>query len=516
MSATEVAYGHGWAAPAVRFGRTRYVLALAAVALAYSGAAQLSYILEFAGPVAAVVWLPVGVGIAFTYFGGLWLLPGVVVGDLLANDYSTLPLWSAIGQSVGNVLEVAVATLLIWRFVRRGSPLDSVTGVCFLLAGICTGVAVSASIGTLSLLLGGVLTTSDLPTVWSTWWLGDACGALLVVPLAMAWWRPVRSISWPAPRVLEAGAMIAAVAVLTEIPSRSHRPLVYMVFPSLIWAALRFGSRGATLAICISAGVTIITTTHHDGAFAYHSISHSVHALQLFVAVSAVSTLLLAAAVAERGRYVGELAQSRARILEATRQERKRLERDLHDGAQQRLTWLAVSLHDAAARSRRSERSGAAALRHAETEVETAIQELRDLARGLHPAVLTDLGLGAAVRSAALRTTIPVVSVDVAEDRVDERVETAAYFVIAEAATNAQKHAGAQSIAITGAVEDGALRIGVADDGRGGADVDGSGIQGMRDRVESLGGVLSVESPVGVGTRISATIPAAKSPSRDR
>jgi len=289
-----------------------------------------------------------------------------------------------------------------------------------------------------------------------------------------------------------------------------------MVFPSLIWAALRFGSRGATLAICISAGVTIVTTTHHDGPFAYHSISHSVHALQLFVAVSAVSTLLLAAAVAERGRYVGELAQSRARILEATRQERKRLERDLHDGAQQRLTWLAVSLHDAAARSRRSERSGAAALRHAETEVETAIQELRDLARGLHPAVLTDLGLGAAVRSAALRTTIPVVSVDVAEDRVDERVETAAYFVIAEAATNAQKHAGAQSIAITGAVEDGALRIGVADDGRGGADVDGSGIQGMRDRVESLGGVLSVESPVGVGTRISATIPVAKSPSRDR
>jgi len=514
MSVTQVAYGHPWAAPAVRFGRTRYVLALAAVALAYSGAAQLSYILEFAGPVAAIVWLPVGVGIAFTYFGGLWLLPGVVIGDLLANDYSALPLWSAIGQSVGNVLEVAVATLLIWRFVRRGSPLDSVTGVCFLLAGICTGVAVSASVGTLSLWLGGVLGTSDLTSVWSTWWLGDACGALLVVPLAMAWWRPVRSISWTVPRVLEAGAMIAAVAALTEIPSRSHRPLVYMVFPSLIWAALRFGSRGATLAISISAGVTIITTTHHDGAFAYHSISHSVHALQLFVAVSAVSTLLLAAAVAERGRYVRELARSRARILEATRQERKRLERDLHDGAQQRLTWLAVRLHDAAGRG--AQRSGAEALRHAEAEVETAIQELRDLARGLHPAVLTDLGLGAAVRSAALRTTIPVVSVDVSEDRVDEGIETAAYFVIAEAATNAQKHARAHSIAITGVVEDGALRIGVADDGRGGADVDGSGIQGMRDRIESLGGVLSVESPVGVGTRISATIPVATRPGSDR
>jgi signal transduction histidine kinase len=514
MSVTEVAYGQGWAAPAVRFGRTRYLLALAAVALAYNGAAQVSYVLEFAGPVAAVVWLPVGVGIAFVYFGGLWLLPGVVIGDLFANQYSTLPVWSAIGQSVGNVLEVAVATLLIWRFVRRGSPLDSVAGVCFLLAAICVGVAVSATVGTLSLLLGGVLTASDLPTVWSTWWLGDACGALLVVPLAMAWWPSARTISCTAPRVLEASAMIAAVAALTVIPSRSHRPLVYVVFPSLIWAALRFGSRGATLAICVSAGVTIITTTHNDGAFAYDSITHSVHAIQLFVAVSAVSTLLLAAAMAERGRYARELARSRARILDATRQERKRLERDLHDGAQQRLTWLAVRLRDAAGRG--SQRSGAEALRHAEAEVETAIQELRDLARGLHPAVLTDLGLGAAVRSAALRTTIPVVSVDVGEDRVDERIETAAYFVIAEAATNAQKHAGAQSIAITGAVEGGALRIGVADDGRGGADVEGSGIQGMRDRIESLGGVLSVESPVGVGTRISATIPLAKPPNRDR
>jgi signal transduction histidine kinase len=175
-----------------------------------------------------------------------------------------------------------------------------------------------------------------------------------------------------------------------------------------------------------------------------------------------------------------------------------------------------VRLHNAAGVSGGSQRPGADALRHAEAEVETAIQELRDLARGLHPAVLTDLGLGAAVRSAALRTTIPVVSVDVAEERVDERIETAAYFVIAEAATNAQKHARAHSIAITGVVEDGALRIGVADDGRGGADVDGSGIQGMRDRIESLGGVLSVESPVGVGTRISATIPVATPPGSDR
>jgi signal transduction histidine kinase len=510
---TEVTYRRGWATPLVRFGRTRYVLAIAALALAYNGAAQLSYVLEFAGPVAAIVWLPVGVGIAFTYFGGLRLLPGVLIGDLFANNYTALPLWSAIGQSVGNILEVAVATILIWRLVRRGSPLDTVSGVCSLLAAICAGVAVSATVGTLSLWLGGVLTTADLSSVWTTWWLGDVCGALVLLPLAMAWY-PFRALPRTAPRMLEAGAMLAGVTALTAIPSRSHRPLVYVVFPVLIWAALRFGPRGATAAIGISAGVTILATTHSEGAFAYHSISHSVHAIQLFVAVSAVSTLLLAAAVSERRRFAVELARSRARIVEAGQQERRRLERDLHDGAQQRLTWLAVTLHDAAYGSRESGHSGAEALRRAEAEVGKAVQELRDLARGLHPAVLTDLGLGAAVRSAALRTTIPVVSVDVPDGRVDERVETAAYFVFAEAATNAQKHSAARSIAVSGAVSPNALQIEIADDGRGGADEDGSGIQGMRDRVESLGGTFSIESPIGRGTRIVATIPLASRPGR--
>ncbi len=493
----------------------RYVLTVAALALAYNGAAQLSYILEFAGPVAAIVWLPVGVGIAFTYFGGLMLLPGVAIGDLFANDYSALPLGSAIGQSAGNVLEVAVATLLISRLLRRGSPLESVTGVCLLLFALCAGVAVSATAGSLSLWLGGVVKADDLVTVWGTWWLGDMCGALLVVPLAIAWY-PVGAIRRTPRRVLEAGAMIASVAALTELPSRSHRPLVYIVFPALIWAALRFGVRGGTLAVGVAAGVAIVNATHYDGAFVYHSMSHTVHAIQLFIGVSAVTTLLLAAAVFERKRFANELGRSRARIVEAAQDERKRLERDLHDGAQQRLTWLAVRLHDAADSSQATANPDAGVLRDAEAELEKAIEELRDLARGLHPAVLTDLGLAASVRSAALRTTIPVVYVDLPDVRVDERVEAAAYFVFAEAATNAQKHSGAESIRVSGAVSPDALRIEIADDGRGGADEHGSGIQGMRDRVESFGGTFTIDSGAGLGTRVVATIPFAGRSGRDR
>jgi signal transduction histidine kinase len=300
------------------------------------------------------------------------------------------------------------------------------------------------------------------------------------------------------------------------VPSRSQRPLVYIVFPPLIWAALRFGQRGATVAIWVAAGVTIVNATHYNGVFVSKSLSDSVHEIQLFIIVSALTTLFLAAAVSERQRYARDLAKSRVRIVETARRERKRLERDLHDGAQQRLTWLAVRLHDAVEHSGNGARPDAEVLRDAEGELDKAIEELRNLARGLHPTVLTDLGLAAAVRSAALRTSIPVVSVDVPDVRMDERVEVAAYFVVSEALTNAQRHSGAGSIRVVGAVSPDAMRIEIADDGRGGADEDGSGIQGMRDRVESFGGTLTVESRVGAGTRIVATMPFAARYGRDR
>src|SRR4249919_483040 len=139
-------------------GPIGYLLRLVALVALYDGAAQFSFHLGFAGPVAAIVWLPVGVGIAFVYLAGLPFLPGVLIGDLLANDYSALPLGSAIGQTCGNVLEVAVATLLIMRLARRRPPLTTVDGLGGMFIAIAAGVAVSATIGALSLRLGGVIT----------------------------------------------------------------------------------------------------------------------------------------------------------------------------------------------------------------------------------------------------------------------------------------------------------------------------------------------------------------------
>ena len=225
--------------------RVRYVLLVGALAGAYYGAAQVGYELKFTGAVAAIVWLPVGIGIAFLYLGGLSLWPGVVLGDLLANQYDTLPIGSAFGQTLGNTLEVLVAAYLLRKLVRNGRPLESVTGVCGLLIAIFAGTAVSATVGPSSLRLGGVLATPDLPHIWHTWWLGDTAGALVVVPLALAWWQPLR-LSWTRARIAEGALMLSSVIILTDVALRTDRPLVYIVFLTMIWAPLRFRPQRVT------------------------------------------------------------------------------------------------------------------------------------------------------------------------------------------------------------------------------------------------------------------------------
>ena len=147
----------------------RYALGIVGLGGLYYAAAKAGYLLEFSGPVAAIVWLPMGVGVSFLYLGGVAYWPGVLIGDLLVNDYSLLPLGSALAQTCGNVLEVVIATLLMRRLVRYGSPLASVRGVGVIAFSIAVGAGVSATIGPLSLLAGGVVHLDDLPTVWRTW-----------------------------------------------------------------------------------------------------------------------------------------------------------------------------------------------------------------------------------------------------------------------------------------------------------------------------------------------------------
>jgi PAS domain S-box-containing protein len=202
-----------------------------------------------------------------------------------------------------------------------------------------------------------------------------------------------------------------------------------------------------------------------------------------------------------------ELAASRVRIVEASDAERRRLERNLHDGAQQRLvaTSLTVRL---AARRVTDDPALRAMLDGAGDELARALEELRELARGLHPAVLTDHGLRAAIESVADLAPLPV-AVDVPlGERLPETVEAAAYFVVCEALTNVAKYANASEAHVSVGRVDGSAQVEVVDDGVGGADEHGgSGLRGLADRVEALGGRLVVDSPVGAGTAVRALLP---------
>jgi signal transduction histidine kinase len=201
-----------------------------------------------------------------------------------------------------------------------------------------------------------------------------------------------------------------------------------------------------------------------------------------------------------------EVAASRARIVAATDAERRRLVRDLHDGAQQRLVHTVITLK-LARRAVRNEREAAAALlSEALAHAEQATSELRELAHGILPAVLTQGGLRAGVNALASRMPVPVEN-DVSVGRLPAAVEATAYFVVAEALTNVAKHARAERAGVTARVEDGTLVVHVRDDGVGGAQRDGSGLTGLTDRLAALDGELRVESPVHRGTVVAATIP---------
>jgi signal transduction histidine kinase len=198
-----------------------------------------------------------------------------------------------------------------------------------------------------------------------------------------------------------------------------------------------------------------------------------------------------------------QVRASRERIVEAADAERRRVERDLHDGAQQRLVALAMRLDLA----RQTTGASDALLDEATAELRTAVGEVRDLARGLHPTILTEAGLGPAIEALAERTSVPV-TVEAPARRFPATIEAAAYFVVAEALTNVARYAGASSVKVDIRAQGETLSVAVRDDGQGGADPErGSGLRGLTDRVAALGGQLAIDSPPEGGTTVRADLP---------
>jgi signal transduction histidine kinase len=301
---------------------------------------------------------------------------------------------------------------------------------------------------------------------------------------------------WPAWTLLAPGLVLALHALFVMAPV-----VLPEMRPSLLGLVRHAGAAGLLELFLI--GVWLITTP--GGSFwPLWSL------IGLFVPVLVHAIILMAGGPAERDEMaerIDTLTTTRAGAVDAQAAELQRIERDLHDGAQARLVALAMDLGMARERLAEAPDEARRLVAGAHEEAKRAIVELRDLARGIHPAVLTDRGLDAALGSLAGTSRIPVDLDLETGGRMEPPLEAVAYFTVAEALVNAAKHSGARQVRVGVRRAEGRLVIRVADDGAGGADASGQGLTGLRRRIEAHDGRLSVDSPRGHGTLLTAELP---------
>ena len=478
-------------------------------------------------------WLANGFGLVVLYLGGLRWWPGLVIGQV-ANAYlASLTPTIALGLTLPALLSVIVGPILGALILRRlageraaMNRLSDVGGVLVACAA-CEGLG--ATVAAVDWWASGFIAASGVWGYWREFVLGGLAADLVLVPLVLAWWaRPLDS-AWRK-RVGEAVAMLATVVALSAIAvsSRGPVPLTYLVFPAFLWAALRFGPQAATVALALSATIVVWATATAHGPFATGTPADAARDLQLYLTIAALTTLSLAAIVSERRRAAVEVVESRARLAEAGSRERRKLERDLHDGAQQRLVAASINLslageladgipelHERVSDAGSEIGQALAELQErvseAGAEIEQALAELREVAHGIYPQALGRWGLARAFDVLASRYPGRVKVTTATAGRFPPEVEAAMYYCCSEAVQNASKHAGPDvhiSIRLTMKVD--RLHLEVRDNGPG-FDVavanGGIGLQNMRDRLGAVRGSVKIVSDPGHGTLISAIAP---------
>jgi signal transduction histidine kinase len=285
-----------------------YAIAVTLLAGGYYLAGRLGLELGYLDGAVTAVWPPAGLGLAVLFLYGIRLWPGIVIGDLLLADFDT-PIGTVLGQTVGNTLALVLAALLLRRLTGgRGDLTRTVDVLAFVVCAV-VAATVSAAFGPTSLRLGDVIAADELGRVLRTWTLSDAAGVLVVAPALLTWaalgTRDIRR------RDVVEGAIVLVVLVgLAELAPQRDVP--YIVFPVLLWTALRLGPRGAATAIVVVCSITVWNTAQEEGPFVRDSITDSLLATQLFIATAALTSLLLAAVTAERTRAAQALAVSEA------------------------------------------------------------------------------------------------------------------------------------------------------------------------------------------------------------
>jgi signal transduction histidine kinase len=506
---------------ATRSPTVRYVAGVLALAAAYYGAAKLGQTLRYTASVSAI-WPPAGLGIAALYLWGLRWWPGILIAECVVNgelllDDKGLPLGSLLGQQAGNMAEIVVGAILLRELIGPRAGLDRVEQVGGMLLALGAATAISASVGTVSMLAGGVIDTSEAPKFWRTWWLGDTSGGLVVLPLMLAW-APDPLAALRRIRTWEGALVIVTVAALGSIAVSTDEPVTYMVFPALIWAALRFGPPGATLAIAVAAGMAIGVTANDVGPFYKQPIDHRTLSTQAYIAVAALTTLFLSAVVSERERSSAQLADAKRHEGEQTVEERHRIARDLHDSVSQALFSTALHTRTAQKAVEQEGMSRAGPLGRELTAIgeltRAAQSEMRDLIYELGRDPVEDGLVAALTRQGSRLDDRDGMTIDVqgpeAPLALSRRVETQLFGIGREALTNAAKHSGASTAWVVVEAQPGRVLVEISDDGRG---FDPSerhaghfGLESMRSRAAEVGGILTITSTPGLGTVVRVEV----------
>ncbi len=292
-----------------------YLAQVIVLAVIYHLAARLGLKMAYVQANTSPVWPPTGIGLAALLIFGARLWPGITLGVLLGSLLTGAPFNLALGLAIGNTLEALLAVFLLKRLFNLHNDLDRIQDVITLVivSLICT--TIGASIGSTTLMILGFSQWQDFWPIWLTWWIGDLLGALVVAPLILTWASP-NSIHPNRRMYLEGGVLLVLLAAITwyvfsSVPPIGilHQAMIYVIFPFVIWSALRFGQRGATFAIALVSGIAIWGTSQGMGPFSLGSKNDGLVLLQTFTAVVSLTALILAAATIERRRSADALRQ---------------------------------------------------------------------------------------------------------------------------------------------------------------------------------------------------------------
>jgi signal transduction histidine kinase len=493
----------------------RTVGTIVAIALAYYGAAKLGQALRYTASVAAI-WPPAGLGIAVLYLWGLRWWPGIFLGEVLVNGElfasdSGIPFWSIVGQQAGNMLEIIVGAILLKRFIGPRAGLDRADQIVGMFVALACATAISATIGTASMLAGGVIEPSEGAKFCRTWWLGDTAGGLVTLPLVLTWAHdPARS--WRRIRTWEGVLLLGTITVLGVFSVSSDEPITYMVFPALIWAALRFGPAGATLSVAVAAFTAIGLTANEVGPFFKQPIDHRTLSTQLYIGVAALTTLFVSALVAEREGSAADLARAKRQEGERAVEERHRIARELHDSVSQALFSIFLHVRTGERALEEEGLSRSSALRRTLTVIRDltagAQREMRALLYELH-GTAAEGGLVAALSRQATNPSVPEgLTIEVHGPSeplpISPQAEAELFAIGREAVANVVKHSSAGSAWVQVTNGRGRVSMDIRDNGVGfdlsAPQAGHYGLESMRSRAAEIGATLSIESKPGHGT----------------